>query len=252
MKSISVVFLIVLHQASSLSSMSPLIQHKAAATSPQLNAYHFGVSYQQQQRTEQPRPILRKRPTSYIPDGLTEEEYNTIKQNDRAKLQGKDFGAWGPRFNRIDGDPEGSWFSIPSLWTGGFNAGVVERRAVLGVQKVVDGDNGVGEMNGMEGVKTRVAYYIKRYLRRYGLAYLALVLSSHVVARSLSSAAKKGLTAKGIAVRIVPPLLALKPIQMMTIALSDRFQFRWLKEIGTTKMAMMLGMMMTVLSFALR
>merc|ERR1711965_804240 len=38
----------------------------------------------------------------YKPDGLTAEEWERIKARDRAETAGKDFGAWGPRFQRTE------------------------------------------------------------------------------------------------------------------------------------------------------
>jgi len=43
-------------------------------------------------------------PTGYIPDGLTEEEWRKIKDEERALLQSKNFGAWGPRFKQVGGE----------------------------------------------------------------------------------------------------------------------------------------------------
>lgn len=36
----------------------------------------------------------------YVPDGLTRDEYESIKKNEREASIKKNFGAWGPRFRR--------------------------------------------------------------------------------------------------------------------------------------------------------
>jgi len=56
---------------------------------------------------------------SYVPDGLTPEQYSKLKRDEQNELAKKDFGAWGPRFRRSS-RPDGDWFVMPSLWTGGF------------------------------------------------------------------------------------------------------------------------------------
>jgi len=40
---------------------------------------------------------------AYVPDGLTEEEYRKIRDEERALLQSKNLGAWGPRFKQVGG-----------------------------------------------------------------------------------------------------------------------------------------------------
>jgi len=57
--------------------------------------------------------------SSYVPAGLTPEQYQKIKQEEQKELRKKNFGAWGPRFNRSV-RPEGDWMVLPSLWTNGF------------------------------------------------------------------------------------------------------------------------------------
>lgn len=59
--------------------------------------------------------------SSYVPAGLTPEQYNEIKQKEESELAKKNFGAWGPRFARSI-RPEGDWMVMPSLWTNGFQS----------------------------------------------------------------------------------------------------------------------------------
>lgn len=56
----------------------------------------------------------------YIPDGLSPEEYQKIKDDEAAKLSRMDFGAFGPRFKR-SGRPSDDWMVMPKLWTSGFS-----------------------------------------------------------------------------------------------------------------------------------
>lgn len=56
----------------------------------------------------------------YVPSGLTPQEYQKLKQKEAREQASKDFGAWGPRFHRSN-RPDGDWFLMKSLWTGGFD-----------------------------------------------------------------------------------------------------------------------------------
>lgn len=57
----------------------------------------------------------------YVPSGLTEEEYNRIKDTEAERVSKLNYGAWGPRF-KPSGTPNGDWFVVPQLWTSGFQA----------------------------------------------------------------------------------------------------------------------------------
>ena len=52
----------------------------------------------------------------YVPDGLSEDEWNKLQRSEAAREAEKDYGAWGPRFNRM-GAPEGDWMNMRDLWT---------------------------------------------------------------------------------------------------------------------------------------
>lgn len=56
----------------------------------------------------------------YVPSGLTAQEYRKLKQQETSERASKDYGAWGPRFHRSH-RPDGDWFLMKSLWTGGFD-----------------------------------------------------------------------------------------------------------------------------------
>lgn len=75
------------------STSSFSLTHFSPAASFTLNAYHFGAG-----AVNREKPTAKKRPTSYVPDGLTEEEYQQIKIEEYRKQQKMQYGAWGPRF----------------------------------------------------------------------------------------------------------------------------------------------------------
>jgi len=60
-----------------------------------------------------------KKPDSYVPSGLTRDQYEKIKADELQRKEKMDFGAWGPRFNRSESPPPGDWFTMPQLWTNG-------------------------------------------------------------------------------------------------------------------------------------
>uniref|UniRef100_A0A7S3V8E7 ADP,ATP carrier protein n=1 Tax=Chaetoceros debilis TaxID=122233 RepID=A0A7S3V8E7_9STRA len=57
--------------------------------------------------------------SSYVPSGLTKEQYEEIKRKEQQDTSKKDFASWGPRFSKSE-KPSGDWMVAPSLWTGGF------------------------------------------------------------------------------------------------------------------------------------
>jgi hypothetical protein len=70
---------------------------------------------------------LFPRASSYVPAGLSLEEYRRIKTDEASKFAGLNLGAWGPKFLRSGGGgpPPGDWMVMPSLWTRGYDATVV-------------------------------------------------------------------------------------------------------------------------------
>ena len=203
------------------------------------NGYHFGASSNigavpnNKRRKLKASDIVPKRQTSYVPDGLTEEQYNKIKSEELAKTQSMNYGAWGPRFKQVSGDPEfWNWFSSPTLWTGGFNA---------------NSANNDNMSNG--GEKNSIANLIRIYMRRYALAYMMILLSTQALVRSLLPT--KVWSTKYVVGRILLPIVTLKPISMFA-ALAERRSIPWLKTNGTNKLAAIVAMLITAVSFALR
>jgi hypothetical protein len=60
---------------------------------------------------------------SYVPSGMTREEYQKLRQREVDYERTMNYGAWGPRFQRT-GIPMGDWMVMPNLWT----LGQVSRR----------------------------------------------------------------------------------------------------------------------------
>jgi hypothetical protein len=117
--------------------------------------------------------------TSYVPDGLSEDEYQKIKQKEADELASKNFGAWGPRFKRT-ATPDGDWLLMRNLWTSGFNANE--------------------SMNGSSGsVSRRGASRVAAFVRRYGPAFILgyslveTVVSAVLVARASQLTIKSAL-----------------------------------------------------------
>lgn len=97
---------------------------------------------------------------SYVPDGLTPDEYRKIKQQESDRLKNMNFGMFGPRFRQSE-RPDGDWFLTPSLWTTGFKSNVMSSS---------NGDN-----NGdSTSVFKRVAKFGKKYAAAYFLAFVAV------------------------------------------------------------------------------
>ncbi|KAL7511730.1 hypothetical protein ACHAXN_008690 [Cyclotella atomus] len=212
-------------------SFSPPKSHKAHHTTPSsLQSYHFG----QTDTKPQPKQYKTKRPTSYIPTGLTEEQYAQIKLQDAAKFQG-DLGAWGPRWKKVSGDPQGNWFSMPSLWTGGYSRQAVGDHELP--QWIVGDEKSVGRFR-------RLLIGCVLGLRRYGLAYLMLFASASYVTML------QKLSIKSVVLRAVVPLLVLKPIDEVAGRLSMKMTL--LREHGVAKLASFLAICVPLLSVALR
>ena len=65
--------------------------------------------------------LFPEKGSSYVPSGLSREEYEKIKKDERKKQEKMNFGMWGPRFQQT-GTPTGDWMVQPGLWTMGFRA----------------------------------------------------------------------------------------------------------------------------------
>lgn len=62
---------------------------------------------------------------SYVPSGLTADQYRQIKREEALRLSRLNLGAWGPKFLRngsAAGPPRGDWMVMPTLWTHGYDS----------------------------------------------------------------------------------------------------------------------------------
>lgn len=125
--------------------------------------------------------------SSYVPSGLTKEQYAEIKQVERNDLKTKDFASWGPKFAKST-RPDGDWMTLPSLWTGGFNGNqdkTGNRKNTNGSDtRVQAADSQEQEQDSaMVGVKKRVGLYALTFLMMECLLSCTLSLSKR---RSIS------------------------------------------------------------------
>ena len=142
-----------------------------------------------------------------------------------------------PRFNQVDADHDSNWFKLPSLWTNGFNANG---------QKLRNTSSDAENIETVEGIGNLPVIY---YLRRYGLAYLMLLISSQLLTRSLS--VKNVMSSECIAVRMLWPFVVLKPMSVFS-SFAEQRRMCWLNKIDTTKLAGVMAVLMTILAFVLR
>lgn len=74
-------------------SCGPGLVLVAALASPSpLTGYHFGANTPATAKKVTAADLRRDRPRSYVPDGLTEEQYRQIKEEELAKTQSMNFG----------------------------------------------------------------------------------------------------------------------------------------------------------------
>ena len=69
------------------------------------------------------------KPQGYVPDGMSAEEYQNLRQKEAAQAASKNYGAWGPRFRQTD-RPDGDWLLLPQLWTLGVPDNAARQSAV--------------------------------------------------------------------------------------------------------------------------
>ena len=125
------------------------------------------------------------------------------------------------------------------MWTGGFASNNGKNNI---------GGNSASDNNGSGG--RTIANLLVLYLRRYALAYLMMLLSTQMLVKSLLP--KKVWSAKWVAaVRILLPIVTLKPLNMVA-SFAERREIRWLRTNGTTKVATVLAVFISAVSFALR
>ena len=204
-----------------------------SAPSP-LRQYHFGAASPKKVSAADLRREDPSAPRSYVPDGLTAEQYSKLKSEELAARRGKDFGRWGPRF-QAQGAPEVGWFNLPSLWTRGFDAN----------------DDGPTAEEAAGGRRRRGV--VADRLRRHGPPYLLLLAASHLLFRSLAArrVASWRWTALRVVLPAVLPLAALKPLNVLAGAKEGR-RTAWLRRHGAAKLASLLAALLSAAALALR
>lgn len=213
--------LLILHSASSLSSSSSPLQgfHSTnSATTTKVSNADLRQGY---------KPMK-----PYIPYGLTEEQYRTIKQNELAQKRSMNLGAWGPQFKRMTTHPDNNWFNIPTLWTNGYTA---PNNAIA----TNDNSKSMQQKNG-DNLMAAIGINFIRYLRRYGIAYLFILLSTQLLLSSRIISAKQIVlplsSASSSSIRLLVPLVILKPLNLLrTMLVTKLGRIRWLNKDGATK-----------------
>lgn len=62
--------------------------------------------------------FFRNAGNSYVPSGISREEYQKLREGEIEKDMKMNYAAWGPRFKQTD-RPAGDWMVMPNLWTAG-------------------------------------------------------------------------------------------------------------------------------------
>ncbi|KAL7498967.1 hypothetical protein ACHAWT_010016 [Skeletonema menzelii] len=205
------------------------------ATSSSLYAYHFGAG-----AVNTDKPATKKRYKSYVPDGLSEEEYAQIKLEEYRKQQKMQYGAWGPRFKQVDGDPDNNWFNLPSLWTTGFNS---NPNALLNSGSADTG-----------GEPLTVFARMVVYLRRFMMPYLTLLMSIYFLEVSITTKnvlqpilRGKFIILKYTVIRALTPILVLKQLDLLASKVLG-----WPEQSGTAKLSLAVGLVLSMISLLLR
>ena len=125
--------------------------------------------------------------SSYVPSGLTYDQYQQLKKEEKLKLEKMNFGAFGPRFQQVD-TPTGDWMVVPSLWTHGFNANSNNRKNGGGV--------GGNNPNSKRRKVQRKIYDMTRFMKQYAPSFLLgyIILDLLLTGVALSKVPHKKLT----------------------------------------------------------
>ena len=232
----------------------PAVSSLSSSSSP-LKGYHFGTSSSTSSSNLNIPKVTasdalrqgRKKQQSYVPDGLTLEQYTQIKNDELAKFRSMNLGAWGPRFQLVDGDPDSNWFNLPSLWTGGYNA---NNNLNNGKLKQKPNQQSESRRNLMGQRVGGMAHVLAICLRRYALAYMMLLLSTQLLLnRSLPSAKIFMSTPKWHTVgkTLLVPFATLKLLNLISRTMIEKKLFgevEIMKRNGTTILAAAVALLM--------
>ena len=186
--------------------------------------------------------------SSYVPSGLTKEEWEKIQNKEKSTAKSKELGAWGPRFARSE-KPIGDWMVVPNLWTGGFQANKSERNYDASTVKSPD--------DGGSRQKTLIPAYAFSFLLVECLFTAFSLLQKRKAASLFAAAAlrlKRGISlsslalAKMTAIKVVLSACLTKPIYSLFQQHRDKIQRYPTKTIimGT------LGSTFSLFAFAIR
>jgi len=231
----------------------------SSSSSSPLKGYHFGTSSSTSSSNLNIPKVTasdalrqgRKKQQSYVPDGLTLEQYTQIKNDELAKFRSMNLGAWGPRFQLVDGDPDSNWFNLPSLWTGGYNA---NNNLNNGKQKQQSesGRNLMGQRVG------GMIHVLATCLRRNALAYMMLLYTTQLLLnRSLPSAKIFMSTPKcsSVGKTLLVPLATLKLLNLISRTMIEKRlmgEVEIMKMNGPTKLSAAVALLMGLVSIVLR
>lgn len=108
---------------------------------------------------------------SYVPYGMTRDEYQQLRKREVDRERRMNYGAWGPRFKRT-GVPMGDWMVMPNLWT----LGQVSRSPAVGGIMDVNGErrrkqNGNSTLQPFIG---GIVQLIRTYIHSFVVGYFIL------------------------------------------------------------------------------
>ena len=99
---------------------------------------------------------------SYVPSGMSREDYAKLRKTEIEKEKNQNYGAWGPRFKRVDA-PNGDWMIMPNLWT----LGQVSRQSSSGM----DGVDRSGSPSRIRNLVVNLFGFMRKYMPLFLLGY---------------------------------------------------------------------------------
>lgn len=225
-----------------VSSRTNFARARGSNCGSSLHVYHFGADGSKDNGDG--NSPYRGKVSQYVPDGLTLEEYNKIKQKEQKQQSKMNFGAWGPRFQTTNA-PGGNWFSVASLWTGGFNP------------------NADASVNGSTNADGKIG--VAMWLRRYGVSYCMLLFATQFAFSRLLSQRALPATLVPIFARLSPPAahilsyvvkflfasIVLNPVITIS-SFAKRREFVLMKSFGVEKAALVVSALMVLASSIIR
>lgn len=116
---------------------------------------------------------------SYVPSGISRDDYAKLRKTEIEKEKKMNYGAWGPRFKRTVA-PDGDWMIMPNLWT----LGQVSRQSPSGM----DGVDNSGSSSRIRNLVINVFGFMRKYFPLFLLGYFLLDCLEICAAMSLWNA----------------------------------------------------------------